>query len=134
MEMQPLCTVSLLVNHMYLCNSFTICVFVDPSPSCELYFNDSDAICFGYGSIGYDYVFLNNSVDTKDSLNSKLKMFNNMLHNKVETGGFPTDCIDLILGLMCHHTFPLCDYSSEIPVPRQVCRTYSKPCNPVNFP
>ena len=96
--------------------------FVDPSLSCELYYNDSDAICFGYGSIGYDYVFLNNSVDTKDSLNSKLKTFNGTLHSKVETGGFPVECIDLILGLMCHHSFPLCDYSSEIPVPRQVCR------------
>ena len=59
-------------------------------------------------------------MDTKDSLNSKLIMFNATLHSKVETGGFPSECIDLILGLMCHHSFPLCDYSSDTPVPRQV--------------
>ena len=95
--------------------------FSDPSPSCEVYHNVSNAVCFKYGSIGMDYVFLNNSVDTRDSLNSKLTTFNSLLHNKVENEGFPAECIDLILGLMCHNSFPLCDYSSDTPVPRKVC-------------
>ena len=69
-----------------------------------------------------DYVFVNNSVNNnKKTLNSKLLDFNGTLHKKVETEGYPVECIDLILGLMCHHTFPLCDYSSDTPVPRQVC-------------
>ena len=68
-----------------------------------------------------DYVFLNNSANNKKTLNSKLIDLNDILHNKVETEGYPVECIDLILGLMCHHSFPLCDYSSDTPVPRQVC-------------
>ena len=68
-----------------------------------------------------DYVFLNNSVNDMNTLNSKLINFNATLHSKVETEGYPVECIDLILGLMCHDSFPLCDYSSDTPVPRQVC-------------
>lgn len=95
--------------------------FAEPSPSCELYYNTSDGICFKYGSIGMDYVFLNNSVNNMKTLNSKLLNFNGTLHSKVETEGYPVECIDLMLGLMCHHSFPLCDYTSNTPVPRQVC-------------
>ena len=65
-------------------------------------------------------MFLDNIVDTKDSLNSKLIKFNATLHSKVEAEGFPVECIDLILGLMCHISFPLCDYNSDSPVPRKV--------------
>ena len=95
--------------------------FTEPSPSCELYFNTSKGICFKYGSIGMDYVFLNNSVNDKNTLNSKLIKFNDTVHSKVEAEGHPAECIDAILGLMCHHSFPLCDYSSNTPVPRKVC-------------
>ena len=95
--------------------------FTDLSPSCELYYNTSDGICFKYGSIGMDYVFLNNSVDNQNMLNSKLVKFNDTLHGKVKEG-FPFECIDIILELMCHNSFPLCDYSSDTPVPRKVCR------------
>ena len=101
-----------------MCSTYNIYILcIDPSPSCELYHNGPTAICFKYGSIGMDYVFLNNSVDTRDSLNSKLIMFNDTLHKKED---FPAECIDLILGLMCHHSFPLCDYNSSTPVPRKV--------------
>ena len=78
--------------------------------------NTTDAICFGYGSIGYDYVFQNNS-DSAKVLNSNLKRLRESLQRSHEL----YECIDLILGLMCHHTFPLCDYSSDTPVPRKVC-------------
>ena len=61
-------------------------------------------------------------MDTKDTSNSKLIAFNDTLHEKVETGGFSAECTDIILGLMCHHTFPLCDYSSNVPQPRKVCK------------
>ena len=99
--------------------------FVGSSPSCELYYNTSDAICFTYGSIGRDYVFFNNSIDTKEQLNSKLIRLHKTLQNNVISGAYPMECVDLILGLMCHNSFPLCDYSSDTPVPRKVCNTLS---------
>ena len=68
-----------------------------------------------------DYVFLDNSVDNMDSLNYKMNKFHHTIREKVEDGNFPTECIDIMLGLMCHNSFPLCDYSSSTPQPRQVC-------------
>ena len=95
--------------------------FVEP-PLCELYDNNdntTDAVCFGYGSIGYDYVFLNNS-DSAKILNERLKNFDASLQRSREDH-IPPECIDMIFGLMCHHSFPLCDHNSNTPVPRQVC-------------
>ena len=91
-------------------------LFTGFSASCELYHDGSD-ICFTHGSIGRDYVFVNRTVGTKDKLNSKLLAFIDSIDNE----RFSAKCIDLILGLMCHHLFPLCDYSSDTPVPRKVC-------------
>ena len=92
----------------------------DPSASCELYHSgpNATAVCFGFGLIGRDYVFVNNSVDTMDDLNLQLSKFNNTLY--VRDKSFTTDCIKSILRLMCHHSFPLCDHGSDTPVPRQV--------------
>ena len=97
-------------------------VFVGESTTCELYYNDTpNSVCFGYGSIGYDYVFLNKSVDIniKDTLNCKLQKFNVTLHQS-RNDGIPSDCVEIVFGLMCHHLFPLCDYDADIPEPRQV--------------
>ena len=105
---------------MYECILYFCVLYLEPSASCELYLNSPDAICFGYGSIGYDYVFINNTVDTMDSLNSKLITFNTTLYRRGNDNSFPPECLDIILGLTCHHYFPLCDYSSETPVPRKV--------------
>ena len=66
-----------------------------------------------------DYVYIDNSVDSKDELNDKLVEFNLTLHNNVKLGDHP-ECVDIVLGLMCHHSFPLCDYGSDIPQPRKV--------------
>ena len=55
-----------------------------------------------------------------DSLNSKLKAFNTSLYRRDKDTSFPPECLDLIFGLMCHHSFPLCDHNSETPVPRKV--------------
>ena len=66
-------------------------------------------------------MFIDRTVGTKDDLNSNLLAFNNTLYNFMDNEHYPAECIDLILGLMCHHLFPLCDYRSETPVPRQVC-------------
>ena len=95
--------------------------FADKSPSCELYHNTSDGICFSYGSIGNNYVFINNSVNIKD-LNYNLEKFNKALYKTYELveSVFPVECIDLIFGLMCYNSFPLCDYNSSAPVPRKV--------------
>ena len=95
----------------------------DSSASCELYHSgpNTDAVCFGFGLIGRDYVFMNNSIDSMDGINSKLVEFNDTLHEIAnETGGHPKECIESILGLMCHHSFPLCDHTSDTPVPRKV--------------
>jgi len=108
---------------MYVILTLPFILFVDTSLSCELYYNTPDGICFQYGSIGRDHVFFNSSVDTKDSLNSKLMEFNAALHRKVTAESFPLECIDLIFGLMCHISFPLCDYSSDTPMPRKVCNS-----------
>ena len=102
---------------------------VDCPRSCELYHNGSD-ICFKYGSIGNDYVYVDDDVDTIDNLNSKLVELNNTLHshinnisqiNSTSEINSTLECVQIILGLMCHHSFPLCDYSSNTPVPREVC-------------
>ena len=66
-----------------------------------------------------DYVYIDNSVDSKDELNDKLVEFNRTIHENVKFGDHP-ECVDILLGLMCHHSFPLCDYSSDIPQPRKV--------------
>ena len=68
-----------------------------------------------------DYVFIDNSVDNMKALNSKLGSFNGILHDRIRTGSFPSECVDIILGLTCYNSFPLCDYSSETPQPRKVC-------------
>jgi len=67
-------------------------------------------------------VFLN-SIDTKEQLNSKLIPWRSTLQKIVNDGAYPMECVDLMLGIMCHNSFPLCDYSSDTPVPRQVCNT-----------
>ena len=97
-------------------------VFIGVKVTCELYHNNTpNSVCFGYGSIGYDYVFLNKRVDVniKDTLNCKLKKFNDALHKTHEVD-FPSDCVEIVFGLMCHHSFPLCDYDSNTPKPRKV--------------
>ena len=119
----------MILVYLYNFNILTMLylLFAEPSASCELYHNGSD-ICFEYGSIGRDYVFFNKSVGIKDSLNSKLLAFNDTLYNYIDNEIHPAECIDLLLGLMCHHSFPLCDYSSNTPVPRQVCILFAKSC------
>ena len=67
-----------------------------------------------------DYVYVDNGVDNMDELNAKLIEFNGTLNDNVKSGGYPEECVDIILGLMCHHSFPLCDRSSDTPVPRKV--------------
>ena len=97
-------------------------LFVD-SASCELYHNSSeDALCYNYGSIGRDYVFINNNVDA-DELNRNMRSFLNTLNSRDVNGNFPPECVHMIFGLMCHNMFPLCDYNSNTPRPRQVCNT-----------
>ena len=93
---------------------------IDPSASCELYHSgpNTTAICFNFGVIGRDYVFVNNSVDTMDDLNHKMSQFNNTLY--ISDKDFSTDCIESVVHLMCHHSFPLCDHGSDTPVPRKV--------------
>ena len=110
----------LYVTYIYVHILYFCVHYLEPSASCELYLSSPNSICFGYGSIGYDYVFINNTVDTMDSLNSKLKAFNTSLYRRDEDTSFPPECLDLIFGLMCHHSFPLCDHNSETPVPRKV--------------
>lgn len=105
---------------MILC----ICIvfFVEPFNTCELYYNNTiNPVCFGYGSIGYDYVFLEKSsagMDPMDMLNCKLEKFKSALNNSIDP--FPSDCVEIIFELMCHHSFPLCDYNSDTPAPRKV--------------
>ena len=98
--------------------------FVAQSPSCELYYNSSEAVCYSYGSIGRDYVFLN-STNTIDNLNEKLGNFLNGLNSEVLADNFPSECVEIIFTLMCHDSFPLCDYSSNTPQPRQVGMHYN---------
>ena len=93
--------------------------YVDSSISCELYNNSRDAVCYRFRSIGKDYVYVNKNIGTIDQLNSRLIDFSNTLET-LETENPNEDCRDLILGLMCHNAFPLCDYSSNNPMPRQV--------------
>ena len=75
-------------------------------------------MCYKYGSIGRDYVFLNNSVDTTDGLNRKLSGLLTVLQDKASNDS--SDCVDIILSILCYDSFPLCDYSSSTPVPRKV--------------
>ena len=100
-------------------------MFVDSPGSCELYHNESsDAVCYRFGSIGRDYVFVNNSAGNSiDSSNVNMVNFLDTLRMKDESGDFPPDCVDLIFELMCYNTFPLCDYGSDTPRPRQVSNT-----------
>lgn len=98
--------------------------FVAPSPSCELYYNSSEAVCYRFGSIGRDYVFLNGT-NTIDDLNEKLGNFLNGLNSKVNADNSLSECTEIISTLMCHNLFPLCDYSSNIPRPRQVGMHYN---------
>ena len=116
-------------------------LYVECSASCELYHNGSD-ICFRYGSIGNDYVYVNHSVDTIDSLNSKLVDLNNTLYSHINSISeisstsemnsalemnitleidSALECVETILSLMCYNSFPLCDYSFNAPQPRKVC-------------
>ena len=90
--------------------------FADLSTSCELYNNSRNAVCYRFRSIGRDYVFVDKSLGTIDELNSRMNDFMTTLETKDPSG----DCRNLIMGLMCHNTFPLCDYSSNNSVPRQV--------------
>ena len=96
--------------------------FVEPFNTCELYYNNTiNPVCFGYGSIGYDYVFLEKSsagMNMMDMLNCKLEKFKSALNNSIDP--FPSDCVEIIFELMCHHSFPLCDYNSDTPAPRKV--------------
>jgi len=85
-----------------------------------LYHHTSNAIYFDYGSIGNDYVFIDRGIETMNSLNSKMNKFYEALNNSYDEN-FPCECIDLIFGLMCHISFPLCDYNSDNPAPRRVC-------------
>ena len=67
-----------------------------------------------------DYVYVDSGVYDKDELNTKLMHLKGTLNHNVKSGGYPEECVDIILGLMCHHSFPLCDRSSDTPVPRKV--------------
>ena len=67
-------------------------------------------------------MFINNSVDT-DDLNRNMRNFFNILQIQSQSESFPNGCVDRIFELMCHNVFPLCDYRSDTPGPRQVCNT-----------
>ena len=95
--------------------------FVETQASCELYHNSVNAVCYEYGSIGRDYVFIDNSANV-DDLNSIMRNFLNTLRaiENDRSRSYPNGCIDRIFELMCHNIFPLCDYRSDTPGSRQV--------------
>ena len=56
--------------------------------------------------------------NSKDTLNDN--MIGLLTAIKDASKPSPDECVDLIFGLMCHVTFPLCDYNSSTPMPRKV--------------
>ena len=58
--------------------------------------------------------------NSTEDLNDLLGRFYAALKNS-HKDHFPLECIDMIFGLLCHHSLPLCDHSSDTPVPRKVC-------------
>jgi len=89
---------------------------IDAAPTCELY---NGSVCFGLGAIGNDYIYVNNSDANQRELDSRLLSLNTTLHNRM-IGDMHHFCADMILTLMCHNSFPLCDHSSTTPIPRTV--------------
>ena len=102
----------------------TLFVLSDPKPSCELY---TGSVCYARGVIGKDYVFINNTqIDStltdQAYWEDAMVNFKSSLETTVQSAGAPQSCVDDMLSLLCFHTFPVCDYSSNTSVPRQVRR------------
>ena len=94
----------------------------DPEPSCELY---TGSVCYARGVIGKDYVFINNTqISSTDQAywEDAMVNFKSSLETSVQSAGAPQSCVDDMLSLLCFHIFPVCDYSSNTSVPRQVRR------------
>ena len=91
-------------------------LYADPAPTCEFYVG---SVCYGMGAIGNDYVYVDNSDTSQQDLDSRLMRLNSTLQTKMSLD-IPHYCDDMILTLMCHNSFQLCDHNSTTPVPRRV--------------
>jgi len=115
---------------LYMLYCYTCCslfwpqylLFTAPKPSCELYTGD---VCYARGVIGKDYVFINTIrlgliIADQAYWENAMLDFKSSLEATVKRESVPQSCVDDILSLLCFHTFPVCDYSNNTSVPRQV--------------
>ena len=87
-------------------------------PTCQLY---SGSLCYGYGSIGMDQIYINTSVATQDAYEAEMNEF------RTTIGNFSPQCQEVFLEFMCVATFPSCDLSHVEPRPHKVCFVLNGP-------
>ena len=87
-------------------------------PTCQLY---SGSLCYGYGSIGMDQIYINTSVATQDAYEAEMNEF------RTTIGNFSPQCQEVFLEFMCITTFSSCDLSHVEPRPHKVCFVLNGP-------